>query len=339
MTDPDLPEIPARELPLSARAPAKCILFGEHAVVHGKPELLLAMDLYSQVSVRTSTRFSLNADKDPLATNPYLARAVASAWAGGEPLSVQVTSRIPRAAGLGSSAAFVAAVMAILASARGGVSRPDLAQRSFEVEQGAQGVGSPGDTTAVVGGGYLAVNGGSGPLLWEVNDPAHRWQVRRVSDPGWTWVVAYSGVPRNTGLTVKAVGRRLAEADGPRILEEFERVAAEGIAAVAREDRPTVGHLLDRNQELLREVGVSHPRLEELLEAVRPACEGAKLTGAGAGGSIVVLPKVGRELEATRRISRAGGVPIPVRPARRGVELVEPLAPEPPPAGPTEFPE
>jgi mevalonate kinase len=331
MTGRDLEPIPAGALPLVARAPAKCIVFGEHAVVHGEPELLLAIDLATQVGARAARSYSLNADPEPTAGNPYLAAAIARTPPPGGPFGLRVSSRIPRSAGLGSSAAFVAALAAILGALRGGIGREELAREAFAIERGAQGVGSPGDTSASVAGGYLTVNHASGPRLWEVHDAEHRWTVRRVPDPGWGWVVGYTGIPRSTGEAVRAVGRRLAEADGGELLERFREIAASGIDAVAREERTEVGRLLDRNHELLREVGVSHPRLEALREAVRPVAEGAKLTGAGAGGSILVLPHPGREMEAVRRIARAGGVAFAVRAEPRGAGLVGAAPPEPPP--------
>jgi mevalonate kinase len=318
-----LPAIPARGLPLSARAPGKCIVFGEHAVVHGAPELLFAIDLHTQVFVRAGEGFRLNADPEALRRNAYFRSAVERGWSGGPPVDVRTVSRIPRAAGLGSSAAFAAALAASFAAAQGGIDRAALAQRSFEIERGAQGVGSPGDTSAVVGGGYLAINGGPGEPLWTVRAEEHRWEVRRVPDPNWVWVVAHSGLPRSTGDAVRAVGRRLAQPDGPEILAELSRVAREGIDAVARGDRGRVAELVRRNQELLREVGVSHPRLEALIEAAAPAAEAAKLTGAGAGGSILALPIPGKETELVRRLARAGGLPFVVRPATDGAVLVE----------------
>jgi mevalonate kinase len=136
------------------------------------------------------------------------------------------------------------------------------------------------------------------------------------------WVVAYSGIPRSTAEAVRAVAARLGQGDGPKLLEEFRRVAEAGIAAVGAGDRAAVGRLLGRNHELLREVGVSHPRLEALVEAAAPAAEGVKLTGAGCGGSIVALAREGRELEMIRRLARAGALPFPARPAA-GVDLVE----------------
>jgi mevalonate kinase len=138
-------------------------------------------------------------------------------------------------------------------------------------------------------------------------------------------VVGYSGIPRNTAVTVRAVGRRLQEPDGPGLLERFGAVALEGIDALRSEDRPGVGRLLVANQALLREAGVSHPRIEALLEAAAPVSEGSKLTGAGAGGSVVILPKAGHELDAARRVARAGGVPFIVKPATAGAQIVEHL--------------
>jgi mevalonate kinase len=322
-----LPPIPPSQLPIAARAPGKCIVFGEHAVVHGAPELVFAIDLETQVFVRPSTVTQLNGDTAAAEHNPYFARALASLWSEGPPIDVRAVSRIPRSAGLGSSAAFVAALAAALGSATGGIDRPTLAYRSFQIERDAQGVGSPGDTTAVTGGGFLAINGGAGEPIWTVEDGDRHWEIRRVNDPGWVWVVAHTGIPRSTADAVRAVGERLSRPDGPTMLAEFRRVAEDGMRAVDRGDRSTVAELLRRNQELLRAVGVSHPRIEELIRASAPAAEGAKLTGAGAGGSIVVLPVPGKETELVRRIARAGGLPFVVRPAASGAGLAESAVP------------
>ncbi len=321
MTEP-LSPVPARGLPLSARAPGKCIVFGEHAVVHGAPELAFAIDLYTQVLVRSAETTRLNADAEATAQNPYFRSALERAWSGGPPIDVRAVSRIPRAAGLGSSAAFAAALAAAFGAARGGVDRAALAQQAFEIERGAQGVGSAGDTSTSVAGGFVAINGGGSEPLWTVRAPDQTWKVTRVADPGWVWVVAHSGVPRSTGDAVRAVGERLQKPDGPSLLAEFTRVAGDGIRAVAQGDRATVAELIRRNQELLREVGVSHPRLEELIRAAEPAAEASKLTGAGAGGSIVALPIPGKEAELVRRLARAGALPFVVRPAPDGAALV-----------------
>jgi len=316
--------IPARALPISSRAPGKCIVFGEHAVVHGAPELVIAIDLETQLLLRTAERTTLNSDPAAAQENPYFREALARLWASGPPLAVRSVTRIPRAAGLGSSASFSSALAAAMGAIAGGVDRPTLAQRAFEIERAAQGVGSPGDTAAIVAGGYVAVNGGPGEPIWTVATDDQRWEVRRVPDPGWVWVVAHSGVRRSTGEQVRAVSERFRAEGGPALLGEFRRVAREGIAAVEHEDRARVAALMRENHALLRAVGVSHPRLEALIEAAAPAAEAAKVTGAGGGGSILVLPVPGRETELVRRLARAGGLPFVVRASRSGAVLVEP---------------
>ena len=150
---------------------------------------------------------------------------------------------------------------------------------------------------------------------------------RRVEDPGWLWVVAHSGVARATGPAVRAVGERFAAPGGDRLLDEFARVAREGISAVARGDRSATIERMRRNQELLVEVGVSHPRLEALLAAAEPSAEAAKITGAGGGGSIVALPKPGLEADLVRRLARVGGLPFVVRPSPSGAGLLGEDAP------------
>jgi mevalonate kinase len=314
--------IPSQALPVASRSPGKCIIFGEHAVVHGAPELVFALDLYTQVTVRGSDAFSLNADPRAAEQHPYFRSALARRWVGGTPVEVRSTSRIPRGAGLGSSAAFCAALVGSFGAAQGGLDRARLAQASYDVEKAAQGVGSPGDTSAVVAGGYVSINGAGADRLWTIRGSERDWDVRRVPDPGWVWVVAHSGIARATGDAVRNVARRLSETDGPALLADFSRLATEGIKALTAGDRGAVAAHMNANQELLRTIGVSHPRLEALLDAAAPAADGAKLTGAGAGGSIVALPKAGQEVDLVRRLARAGGLPFVVRPSAVGTELI-----------------
>ncbi|EQD28145.1 tRNA 2'-O-methylase, partial [mine drainage metagenome] len=127
--------IPGSTLPVVARAPGKCILFGEHGVVRGTPELLFALDLETQVVIQAAARTELNGDPDAATAPGYFRTAFEEMWALGPPLGVRTTSRVPRRSGLGSSAAFVAALAAGLGSASGGIDRPTLARRSFAIEQ------------------------------------------------------------------------------------------------------------------------------------------------------------------------------------------------------------
>lgn len=304
----------------SARAPGKCILFGEHSVVHGGPELLLALDLDVEVSLsRSAEGITLNGNPTTASENPYLQSALVR-WPTRERIAVRTTSQVPRSAGLGSSAAFCSGLATLLrpSPTEGPAS---VAQAAFEIERGAQGVGSPGDTSASVAGGLITVNSEVGESLWTVADGDRRWTVRQLAAPPLPVVVAYSGVPRSTADAVRAVGRRLAQPDGPALLESFADVTREGIDAVRGGDAARVGRAMKRNQQLLRDVGVSHPRLEELLTAVEPHAEGAKLTGAGLGGSVVVVPRPGELETVVKRLARAGAVAWAIGSPGRGAAV------------------
>jgi mevalonate kinase len=320
--------VPAHGLPMRARAPGKCILFGEHAVVHGGPELVAAIDRSLEVVARAADRDSLHGDPKAFEANPYLRAARTLGGPRHLPIDLALRSSLPASAGLGSSAALCAVVATIDAALQGGCDRAELAHRAFAIERAAQGVGSAGDTSCAVAGGLIAINADHGETIWTITSGEQRWDVRPVADPGWRWLVVDSGVPRRTADAVRSVGRRLAERDGREILDHFRAVTLEGIDAVGRRDPVATGRCLDENHALLQSVGVSHPRLESLLEAVRPFSYGAKLTGAGAGGSIVALPRPDEVDDALARSRAAGGSPYIVRVHARGAELVpDPSAP------------
>jgi len=86
------------------------------------------------------------------------------------------------------------------------------------------------------------------------------------------------------------------------LARRFRHVVTEGTrvpqaeAAMAARDLGLFGQLLDASHRSLRDdYGVSHPELDRLVELARAAgAAGARLTGAGFGGSIVALCRIER---------------------------------------------
>jgi len=68
---------------------------------------------------------------------------------------------------------------------------------------------------------------------------------------------------------------------------------------------------MDRDHALLTRLGVGHSALDRLVEAARPSSYGAKLTGAGGGGSMVALTD--RPEPTAAAIRAAGGKAFIVR--------------------------
>jgi mevalonate kinase len=81
---------------------------------------------------------------------------------------------------------------------------------------------------------------------------------------------------------------------------------------------------MSRNQELLVEIGVSHPKLEQLVKVAREkGALGAKLTGAGGGGCIIALCHSDKdEASIARALKRHGGIPYMVTMDPEGARAV-----------------
>ena len=72
-----------------------------------------------------------------------------------------------------------------------------------------------------------------------------------------------------------------------------------------------MGPLMDENHELLIELGVSSPKLDDLVEAARlTGAMGAKLSGAGRGGNMIALVEDDFAEEVTETLREAGAVRV-----------------------------
>ena len=156
-----------------ADAPAKAILFGEHAVLYGAPAIAIAIDLRASISVTKSNKWMLNGDEFDPKENPHLGHLISEFGTLQSPLSISIDSEIPMAAGLGSSAALSVASGLVLSSFHGrNTSTETLARIAHKAEASAQGGrASPTDTSVSALGGAVIVNSSI------INSLQHRWSV------------------------------------------------------------------------------------------------------------------------------------------------------------------
>ncbi len=323
-----------RPLDAEASAPGKVILFGEHAVVYGEPSLSLAIDQRTSVAgAAVGDEVTVNGRSLNPRWHRYILQAVERHWEG--PLRLQVESGVPSSSGMGSSAALSVATCAVLLrlASEAAVAPARVAEAAFDAERDAQGGASPNDTTVSTAGGgvLLAPREQDGlDVLWRIEREELAWVAHRVDVPKLPLVVAFTGRKGNTASMVAKV-RRFVErnAFGRDVVAEIGGLVEKAVVALGDGDLAEVGRLMDRNHVLLHTLGVATPELTRLVDVARkvPGTHGAKLTGAGGGGSIVVLTE--EPAEAAKALEQAGAEAFEVHASPKGVTVVADGRPDP----------
>ncbi len=303
-------------------APGKMILFGEHAVVFGRPALALAIDLRISCDVSPSDQYAVNRHPMKKRHHAYISAALDQAWDGG-PINVDTTSEIPAASGLGSSAAVTVSCIASLTSSRGRIDPERIARMAFEVENAVQGMASPTDTsTSAHGHGILVSPNKLDNFLWRIERGDVAWNLHHCEVPKLTFVVGYTGIHAATGPLVAKVKKLVdSSEDARKALDEIEEIVLAGVGALKGSEKKKLGELMNRNHTLLNQLGVGHPALEKLIGACGDCSYGSKLTGAGGGGSMIALTD--EPAKASAAIRKAGGEAIQVSVGCEGVRIEE----------------
>ena len=88
-----------------------------------------------------------------------------------------------------------------------------------------------------------------------------------------------------------------------KIFYDYKKIFEEAIIAIKKGDIKKIGNLMDHNQELLRQITVSCPEIEQIITvAKKNGALGAKLTGTGRGGLVICLSP---DSKTTQHISDA----------------------------------
>lgn len=290
-------------------APGKFILCGEHAVVYGRPAIAAPLfELQAQATVYPDREcLVVAADIDRRvrvaaapADDPF-ARIVRLVCAELErPLPswrIEVSSEIPIASGLGSGAAIATATARGLLAAFGAALPVErLSALVYEVEKLHHGTPSGIDNTVVVYGRPVWFVRGQAPEPFRVGGSLHL-------------LVGDTGIASPTRLAVGDV-RRGWEADRGRyetLFDDMGGLVIRARACIEAGDAAGLGTLLDENQALLVELGVSSPELDRLVGAARVAgALGAKLSGGGRGGNMIALVAPGSERAVGAALLAAG---------------------------------
>jgi mevalonate kinase len=296
------------------------ILFGEHAVVYGRPALAVPVtDVQAVATVgpgRAGAGVTIYAhdigrtvdvgpdeDDEPLGLTVRNTLRAIGLGLDDVQLVVHLRSTIPVASGMGSGAAVATAIVRALGEHLG---HPlDSAAASslvYETERVYHGTPSGIDNTVVV---YER------PVYFRRGHPITILQVGRP----FSLVIADSGVPsltRETVADVRACRERCPERT-ERLFDQISAVVEAARLTIEEGVASSLGPLMTENQALLRQLGVSSERLERLIEgALDGGAWGAKLSGGGRGGNVVAVAAGGDVDRVRRSMLEAGAAQVVV---------------------------
>jgi hydroxymethylglutaryl-CoA reductase len=288
----DIVASPAEDdVPMGVAA-GKVILLGEHAVVYGKHALALPIPRAVAATVQESeSGLSLHVPEWRL-DEKFGARKDGNAapirlilqelGIERDNFEIRLRSELPRAMGLGSSAAFAVAIARAFDVALDlGLPDERVNEIAFACEKLAHGTPSGVDNTLAT---YAR------PMLFRNADGFESQELDLAERP--PLVIASCAQHGSTHEQVAGVRVRheLAREHFTTIFDQIDALSIAGAAALKKKNYAELGRLMNINQGLLNAIGVSTPELEQMVAAARDAgAAGAKLTGAGGGGSIVAL--------------------------------------------------
>lgn len=256
----------------------KAILIGEHFVVHGARGIGVGIPKNTTVTLRRAPRLRFAFESGDMlkdATRRILEMTVANTS-----FEIYVESELPHSAGMGWSASYCVALARAAAKTVGReLSDREAAEIAFEGEKVFHGNPSGIDNTLAAFGGAMLFKKRRQPKPLAVGGMLH-------------FVIANSGKKGPTKDLVEKVLRikERRPVEFRRMMAAEECIVDGAIEALAKGERKKLGRLMNRNNSLLKKLGLSTPNIDEIRKtALENGALGAKITGAGGGGCVLIL--------------------------------------------------
>lgn len=226
-------------------------------------------------------------------------------------VEVSISSSVPEGSGLGSSAAATVAVAAAFSRLNSlGLGKDEIVRSAMVGEKNIHGNPSGIDPTTCAHGGVIMFRPGRKPR--EVRLEGER-----------SLIISYSGKKRSTkGLINRVALAREKNQDMFSALgSSVGRLSETACDMLVGGNMEGLGRLLTLNHSILKSIGISNGVLDRMVEDLCSlGCYGAKLTGAGGGGSVISVCPKAKEKSVVSGLSARGFETFPVKIPAEGVK-------------------
>lgn len=137
-------------------------------------------------------------------------------------------------------------------------------------------------------------------------------------------IIGYTGIKADTATIVKEVKSRFEnkQEELSKIYDGMDNIVEDAKIALIENNLKKLGELMNLNQTLLEQLGVSTNKLSSIINASRNAgAFGAKLSGAGGGDCMIALAPENKKSAVKKAIENAGGKIIEVNVNAPGVKI------------------
>ncbi|MBU0590577.1 mevalonate kinase [Candidatus Micrarchaeota archaeon] len=264
----------------------KIILFGEHFVVHGTPAIAGGISNSAVVEVKES-------DKNKMVTEQKVIEEmslkgienVIDAMGIRKKYAVNLSGDLPTYGGLGSSAAFcVALVNALADEQKIHLTKEQINKYAYEGEKAFHGNPSGIDNTMATYGGVMEFKRGT-----ESNEDSFRFiEIKKPLHLAVTFTGKYS--PTEKMISAVRMFKEQGHDEFNQLVDEYLELEAHAQKYIEKGKVEELGKLMNENQSILSELGVSDEKNDEINKLVLGfGALGAKLTGGGGGGCCIAL--------------------------------------------------
>ena len=278
---------------------AKVILFGDHFVVYGAPGIAAGIDKYVEIDVEKlkdsddiifddkifKEKISMKEQPEHVKCKAFHAMFDEELDITKSGMKISINGNATPGVGMGYSAAFnVALARAVSEFSTSDWKDDKVNDASFRGETVLHGTPSGIDNACAT----------YGTLIWFEKDMKGEQNKVRPFKCGKTLflVIADTGVKKTTKDIVFGVKNRKDEneSDYKKYFADMKKITSAAKKELQYGGIIQVGKLMNENQELLRKIGVSCPQAEEIIKiAEYENSMGAKVTGAGCGGNVIIL--------------------------------------------------